>query len=170
MRHLAILALLIWMGAAEAAIATEWSRYSNSALQFSISVPAGDFRVVDEDAHRLTLQEIGGEAQIDVFGGEVGDRSFTAFSRKVESADPDRQISYRASGSSWFVFSGYLPPSSGGQARIFYAKFMLDGVGRTFSAFEISYPLNRKRSFDATVARLERSLSAPERRQAAVTP
>jgi hypothetical protein len=152
--------LLSLMMLASPVAAAEWQRYSNPEVGFSISLPTERFAVEKESPERLTLDEIGGSAQLDVFGVRNPERlTRRQFQAMMEAADPDRRITYRAAGRSWFVLSGYLEGEA--EPTIFYAKFMLNPAGTALSAFEISYPKAQKRAFDATVERLEDSLTAP---------
>ena len=77
----------------------------------------------------------------------------------MEGADPQRRITYRAGGQSWFVLSGYLDRE--GEPMVFYAKFMLNPSRTALSAFEISYPASRKSTFDPMVEQMEDSLTSP---------
>jgi len=142
------------------AMAEDWQRYTDRSVGFSISLPTEGFAVTEESRGRLTLAETGGSAQIDVFGVRNPERlSLGEFRSMMEAADPSRRITYRAAGRSWFVLSGYLEGEE--RPTIFYAKFMLNAGGTALSAFEISYPREEKRAFDAIVDRLERSLTSP---------
>ena len=140
--------------------ADDWEQYTNPATGFSISLPTEQFAVEGETAGRLSLTEIGGTAQLDVFGVTNAERLTVAqFQRLMEGADASRRITYRARGRSWFVLSGYLAGEA--EQTIFYAKFMLNDAGTALSAFEISYPKADKAKFDAVVERLEDSLTSP---------
>jgi hypothetical protein len=145
---------------ASPAMAETWQRYTNDELGFSISLPMDRFAVTRETAGRVTLEEVGGAAQLDIFGVRNPDAlSVGEFQQMMEAADPDRRITYRAAGRSWFVLSGYLDGEN--EPAIFYAKFMLNAAGTALSAFEISYPRIEKAAYDDTVERLEDSLTRP---------
>jgi len=161
MRSLPALALVLMLAMAAPASAQSWERYVNDGLGFSISLPTDSFTVTSESAGRLTLTEQGGTAQLDVFGVQNPEAlSVAKFQKMMEAADESRRITYRANGRSWFVLSGYLEGEA--EPTIFYAKFMLNAAGTALSAFEISYPRAQKARLDATVSRLEDSLTAPE--------
>jgi hypothetical protein len=95
-----------------------------------------------------------------VFGVTNSERlTVHQFQEMMEAADPDRRITYRAAGKSWFVLSGYL--ENEGEPTIFYAKFMLNRRGTALSAFEISYPKAQQAQFNPLVEQMEDSLTAP---------
>ena len=155
-----VTALFAGLVIATGAIAEDWTRYSNTATGFTIELPLSHFAVADETSARLTLDEIDGDAQLDVFGvTNPKQLSAARFQAMMEAADPSRRITYRARGSSWFVLSGYLDGQS--EPTVFYAKFMLNRTGTALSAFEISYPATRKAELDPVVERIEDSLTAP---------
>ena len=81
------------------------------------------------------------------------------FKALMEAADPNRRITYRAEGRSWFVLSGYLENEP--EPTIFYAKVMINPSGTGLSAFEISYPQADKGKFDPVVEQMKDSLIAP---------
>lgn len=154
------IALLILVFCAVPAQAQSWRRYVHPQLGFSVSLPIGLFEVDENATDRLELSEVGGEAQLDVFGVKNPEAlSAGEFRAMMETADPSRRITYRAGGRSWFVLSGYL--ENEGVPTIFYAKFMLSRDGTAVSAFEISYPEAERARFDDLVERIEDSLTAP---------
>ena len=137
-----------------------WQRYIDNEVGFSISLATDRFAVAEERTGRTTFAEVGGVAQLDIFGVRNPEAlSLPEFRALMEAADPNRQITYRAAGQSWFVLSGYLEGE--GEPTIFYAKFMLNPAGTALSAFEISYPRAEKAAYDEVVERLEGSLTRP---------
>lgn len=160
MRVLPALALFVTLAAATPAVAQSWERYVDEQLGFSISLPTERFTAATESEGRLTLSDATGTAQLDVFGVQNPEAlSVAEFQAMMEEADPNRRITYRAAGQSWFVLSGYLDGEA--EPTIFYAKFMLNRSGTALSAFEISYPRAQKAAFDPLVERIEDSLRAP---------
>lgn len=154
------IALAIGLAVATNAAANDWTRYTNSATGFTIDVPLSRFDVEQETSARLSLSEKNGEVQLDVFGVTNPQQLTVAqFQAMMEGADPNRHITYRAAGRSWFVLSGYLEDQS--EPTVFYAKFMLNRARTALSAFEISYPATRKAELDPVVDRMEDSLTAP---------
>lgn len=150
---------ILWICLAAPGHAEEWRPYTNDATGFSLSLP-DSFTVDDESAGRLSLNEISGAAQLDVFGVTNPERLTVAqFQDMVEAADPNRRITYRAAGKRWFVLSGYLADEK--EPTIFYAKFMLNGSGTALSVFEISYRKADKAKYDSVVEHLEHSLTSP---------
>lgn len=156
-----ICALLVSLVAlAGPALGESWQRYTDEEIGFSIRLPADRFAVTNESLGRVSFEEIDGAAQLDVFGVRNPEAlSLAEFRALMEAADPDRRITYRAAGRSWFVLSGYLEGT--GEPAIFYAKFMLNPAGTALSAFEISYPRAEKAAYDDMVERLEDSLTRP---------
>ena len=151
--------LLALTTSAQPALAQDWERYFDEQLGFSIELP-GRFEATSSADGRLQLSEIGGAAQLEVFGVRNPEGlSVAEFRTMMEAADPMRRITYRRAGGNWFVFSGYLENER--EPTIFYAKFMLNASRTAVSAFEISYPATDKVRFDATVERIEDSLTSP---------
>jgi hypothetical protein len=140
--------------------AASWERYANGSMGYSVSVPTDRFAVEKETEGRVSYRDIYGSAQLDVFGVTNPERLTVAeFQEMMEAADPNRRITYRAGGRSWFVLSGYLEDEV--EPTIFYAKFMLNNRGTTLSAFEISYPQTDRAKFDPLVEQIEDSLTSP---------
>lgn len=160
MFQLRLAALLALASLAQPALAQSWERYVDEQLGFSIELP-GRFETTASAEGRLQLAEIDGAAQLEVFGVQNPDAlSVQEFRAMMEAADPTRRITYRKAGGNWFVFSGYLEGER--EPTIFYAKFMLNPSRTAISAFEISYPATDKARFDATVERIEDSLTSPQ--------
>ena len=157
--HVRIAVVVFSLGLVGAAQAENWQRYEGST-GFTVSVPTERFAISSETPGRLSLSEIGGSAQLDIFGVTNPDRlSVGKFEKMMEAADPGRRITYRMAGRNWFVLSGYLDDEPA--PTVFYAKFMLNRSGTALSAFEISYPASRKATFDALVEQMEDSLTSP---------
>lgn len=158
--RLGVTTLVVGLVVATSVVADDWERYTNSAAGFTIDLPLTRFDVEKQTPARLTLEETDGDAQLDVFGVTNSQTLTVAqFQAIMEAADPNRRITYRAAGRSWFVLSGYLDDQS--EPTVFYAKFMLNRARTALSAFEISYPATRKAELDPMVERIEDSLTAP---------
>jgi hypothetical protein len=156
------LVLLAFATSAQARTA-DWSNYENSTYGYRVDIPAGQFAVREQNSEKLTLQEVGGLGEIDVYGATNPNRATPGeFAAALEHATRIKDITYRASGRGWLVLSGHYN-REGGEAEdlIFYAKFMFSADRSLLSAFEISYPLRLKKQFDPVVARMERTLRAP---------
>ena len=148
------------LAAASPALAAQWETYRNDDLGFSVAVPKHRFATASETMGRVQLRGIDSPAQLDLYGVENPDGlTLDGLQQMIEAADPNRRITYRAGGRSWFVLSGYL--DDGREPEIFYAKFMLNARGTALSAFEISYPQAQRDMFDPLVERIEDSLTAP---------
>jgi hypothetical protein len=155
-----VVAVAVLMGAAGYTSAASWERYVSDAMGYTLSIPIDRFALEEETQGRLSFRQIDGSAQLDVFGVTNPERLTVAeFQAMMEAADPNRHITYRAAGASWFVLSGYLEDEL--EPTIFYAKFMLNSRGTALSAFEISYPEAHKAQFNAVVERMEDSLTSP---------
>ncbi len=121
------------------------------------------FEVSEQRPAILSLSEVVGLGQIDVYGAENAEGlTPREFADVLEQAERVKEVTYRTGGRNWFVLSGYYR-REGDEAEelIFYAKFMFSPDRSRLAAFEISYPLSEKQRFDAIVDRLERSLRAP---------
>ena len=161
-------ALLFVLSASLPAIAQSpgWQHYVDPELGFRIELPLGQFEPVADDAgpEVLRLFERGGDAMIEVYGGEnVDGLSAAGFADMLSRADRIAEVTYRTGGRSWFVLSGYYQRLGfEEQELIFYAKFMFSPGLKRFAAFEISYPAGEKRRFDEVVERLEASFRRPQ--------
>ncbi|RUT33021.1 hypothetical protein EMQ25_07805 [Arsenicitalea aurantiaca] len=141
-----------------------WEAYQNAELGYRIELPTGvldGVEVIETDAG-VTLTAIG-PVQIDVLGS-ANMQGFTPdeFSATIEAADGLREVTYRASGNSWFVLSGFLRDDAGtGEELIFYTKYLFNADRSAVSAFEVSYPASEKARLDPVVTRIEKSLRSP---------
>ena len=158
--RLAVAAAAAFFLLASEAGAESLERYASDAMGYSVGIPTDHFTLENETEGRLSFRQIEGSAQLDVFGVTNPDRLTVAeFQAMMEQADPNRRITYRAAGNSWFVLSGYLENEA--EPTIFYAKFMLNRRSTALSAFEISYAEAERAEFDPLVERIEDSLTAP---------
>jgi hypothetical protein len=146
------------------AMTDEWQRFADREFGYSITLPDDGFEVeLDPSQNGLTLYEIGGRAQIDVYAFENEERlTLEQIRDALSEAQRIREITYSRSGASWFVISGYYRRlEDEATDLIFYAKFMLSADRRSLSAFEASYPIVDKQRFDPTIERIEDSLTRP---------
>ncbi|HEV7276808.1 MAG TPA: hypothetical protein VGN80_11005 [Devosiaceae bacterium] len=143
-----------------------WQYYEDPELGFTIDLPLAQFELIEDDAgpEVMRLYERGGDAMIEVYGGEnVEGLSAAGFADMLSRADRIAEVTYRTGGRSWFVLSGYYERLGfEAQELIFYAKFMFSPGLERFAAFEISYPADEKQRFDALVERLEASFRRPD--------
>jgi hypothetical protein len=147
-----------------AAVAEEWRRFTDPEFGYSIDLPDDGFDVeVDATKNGLTLYEIGGRGQIDVYAFENEQQLSLAQVRDaLAQADRIEDITYSRSGASWFVISGhYRRLADEATDLIFYAKFRFSADRRVLSAFEASYPITDKERFDPIIERIEDSLTRP---------
>lgn len=144
-----------------------WRSYEDPALGYRIELPLAEFEAIGDDADGpdvLRLYERGGDAMIEVYGGQNPEGlSAAEFADMLAGADRIAEVTYRTGGRSWFVLSGYYQRLGfEEQELIFYAKFMFSPDLDRFAAFEISYPAADKQRFDAVVERLEASFRSPD--------
>lgn len=146
--------------------AAAWDAYQNPAYGYAIDLPGAPF-AVEATPGGVTLLELGGRGQIDVYGAEnAAELSPREFEAALAEAPRIRDISYSRRGNSWFVISGHYVREGDAEAGlgddlIFYAKVMFSPDRSRFSAFEASYPVADKARFDPIITRLEASLRAP---------
>lgn len=149
-----------------AAQAPGWQTYEDPELGFRIELPLAQFEPIgaDEGPEVLRLFERGGDAMIEVYGGQNPEGlSAAEFADMLAGADRIAEVTYRTGGRTWFVLSGYYQRLGfEEQELIFYAKFMFSPDLERFAAFEISYPATDKQRFDAVVERLEASFRSPD--------
>lgn len=142
-------------------LAEEWRAYTDPGHRYSIDLPATTFALqgsVGASGH-MTLTEIGGGAAIDVYTGSNSKHLSPAdFAAELSQAGEIKDITYRASGQSWFVISGHY--ASGNPPLIYYAKYMFSAGGSAVAGFEVSYPVDEKVRMDPIVTHFEKSLRA----------
>lgn len=127
----------------------DWETFSGPGYRFLL--PTGAYEIVESAPGRVVLEERQGQARIVAHAGSGNIASLNQLRETLEAAAPVAEITYSASGRSWFVLSGYTLDGA-----IWYTKVML--AGDRFSGFEITYPLADKRRMDAVVTRLEKGL------------
>lgn len=146
--------------------AAAWEPYQNAAYGYEISLPGAPFAVeAAADGRGVTLLELGGRGQIDVYGADNAQNlTPRQFEAALAEAPRIRDITYARRGNSWFVISGHYfreADAEAGSDLIFYAKVMFSPDRSRLSAFEASYPVADKRKYDPVIERLEDSLRAP---------
>jgi len=146
--------------------AAEWSVTHDPGGRYSIELPTSSFQQ-DASGHagHLTLEEVGGDAIIDVYGGQNAKQLAPAeFIASLSRAPRIADITYSARGKSWFVISGhYVREGSDAAGLIYYAKFVFSADLKRFAAFEMSYSPAEKRRMDPIVTHLEKTLrQSPE--------
>lgn len=158
MRRSVALAFAISVAAVIPARADDWSRYVNEKYGYAIDLPPafgplslpyiGDGGVATAEA---------GNAELSVWGASLGDDSFAAdVSSRIDSAVTEGwDISYRKAtkaGTSWSGARG---------ERILYARAIPACPGEA-AYFQIEYDRAALAEYDAIVARLVKSLTAPD--------
>ena len=157
----ALVALLL---AAPAALAQDvaWQDYTDSTYGFSAELPMGWFEEVEDTGNPgITLREIGGEAQLSLYGGPAEGMTRDALEARLASGEQIATITYRAGGESWFVLSGHYDITATGEQIIYYTKVLFSPDHDTFSAFEISFPVKDKPRFEALVEYFEDNFTRP---------
>ncbi len=155
--------------ASTAALAQDqrWARRDDPLTGYRIEVPVGLLpplpRAPDDPQSMQAFGSADGAVLLEVYAGENTDgRSLSGFIDMLAGADRIAEVTYRRNGRSWFVLSGYYRRDDyDDEPLIFYAKFMFSPGLTHFSAFEISYPVSRRRDYDRVVERLEASLRPP---------
>jgi len=139
-----------------------WLPYTDPTYGFSAELPTGLFAPVDTgETPGIRLAEVGGDAQISLYGGPAGGLTRDGLEERLSAGEQIATITYRAGGQSWFVLSGFYQPVDGGEGEIFYTKVLFSPDNQSFSAFEISFPPEDKPRFEALVERLEDSFTRP---------
>lgn len=142
--------------------AINWQDYTDSTYGFSAELPLGLFERVEEtSAPGVLLSEIGGDAQINLYGGPAEGMTRDALEARLEGGEQISTITYRAGGDSWFVLSGFYEPLGADQQVIFYTKVLFSADRDSFSAFEISFPEDDKPRFEDMVERFEDNFTRP---------
>lgn len=152
------LALLVFAVSATVARADDWLRYVNEKYGYAIDLPPafgplslpyiGDGGVARAEA---------GNAELSVWGASLGDDSFAAdVSSRIDAVVAEGwNISYRKAtkaGASWSGARG---------ERILYARAIPACPGEA-AYFQIEYDRAALAAYDAIVARLVKSLTAPD--------
>jgi hypothetical protein len=158
MRLRLALSLAMFVIAATFAQADDWPRYVNEKYGYAIDLPPafgplslpyiGDGGVATAEA---------GNAELSVWGASLGDDSFAAdVSSRIDSAVAEGwDISYRKAtkaGTSWSGARG---------ERILYSRAIPACPGEA-AYFQIEYDRAALAEYDAVVARLVKSLTAPD--------
>ncbi|WP_127145027.1 hypothetical protein [Pelagibacterium montanilacus] len=138
-----------------------WQPYTDPGFGFSAELPLGTFEVVDAGgAPGLALQEIGGQATVNLNGGPAQGMTRDAMEARLETAARVATTTYRAGGDSWFVLSGFYEDGAEDDT-IFYTKVLFSPDQQTFSAFEITFPASDKPRFESMVEYFEDNFTRP---------
>jgi len=160
-----------WLGAATVLVASvgvtaaqeaiNWATYDDTDYGFSAELPYGLFEPLQQDeGNGLTLVQTNGSGQISIYGGDAAGLTLESFEQRLSAGEDVREITYRASGNSWFVLSGFYEQPKD-EPLIFYTKVLLSTDRQRFSAFEVSYDRSEKPQFDDIVDRIEDSFTRP---------
>ncbi|WP_127753768.1 hypothetical protein [Devosia sp. 1566] len=140
-----------------------WTRFEDPALGYRIEVPLdhyGQDGAADASGIR-TFDALDGSGQLSIFGApNTDDLSIAQLQEAVASSGQIDNVTYRASGNSWFVLSGY-DTDENGRELVVYTKFLFNRDRSAFAAFEISYPEDERSRYNPIVTRIEKSLRAP---------
>ncbi|NGP17897.1 hypothetical protein [Devosia aurantiaca] len=154
---------LVLAGTSMAQTGAGWSRFEDAETGFSVDLPFGLFQLSPtEDGQSRLFLETDGDGQINLYQGDAAGLTLDDFADRLSADDPNREITYRAEGESWFVLSGFSHSEiEGVEPLIFYTKVLLSRDGQRFSGFEVSYPSSDKVRYDAIIERIEDSFSRP---------
>lgn len=142
-----------------------WETYRNPTFGYAIALPGSPFAVEERpDGQGVTLIDIAGRGQIDVYGAENAENlSPRAFEAVLGEAERIREVTYARRGKSWFVLSGYYHrEGDDSDDLIFYAKFMFSPDRSRLAGFEASYPEGDRARWDPIIEAMEDSFRAPE--------
>jgi hypothetical protein len=142
-----------------------WETYRNPTYGYAIALPGAPFAVEERpDKQGVTLIDIAGRGQIDVYGAENAENlSPREFETVLGEAERIREVTYARRGKSWFVLSGYYHrEDDDSDDLIFYAKFMFSPDRSRFAGFEASYPEGDRSRWDPIIEAMEDSFRAPE--------
>jgi hypothetical protein len=142
-----------------------WETYRNPTYGYAIALPGAPFAVEERpDKQGVTLIDIAGRGQIDVYGAENAEGlSPRAFEAVLAEAERIREVTYAWRGKSWFVLSGYYHrEGDDSDDLIFYAKFMFSPDRSRLAGFEASYPEGDRARWDPIIEAMEDSFRAPE--------
>jgi hypothetical protein len=160
----AAIVLVASVGVASAQAPIDWATYDDTDYGFSADLPYGLFEPLEQDGgNGLTLVQTNGSGQISIYGGDAAGLTLAGFEERLSAGEDVRDITYRASGNSWFVLSGFYDQPTG-EPLIFYTKVLLSSDRQRFSAFEVSYDRSEKPLFDGIVDRIEDSFTRPSSR------
>ena len=141
-----------------------WTRFEDPALGYRIEVPLDLYESagpVDASGIRSFSALDGSGGQLNIFGAPNSDGlSIAQLQQAVAQSGQIENVTYRASGNSWFVLSGFDVDDNGNELVV-YTKFLFNRDRSAFSAFEISYPAEERARYHAIVTRIEKSLRAP---------
>ncbi|QQR40345.1 hypothetical protein [Devosia rhizoryzae] len=140
-----------------------WERYDDRLNGFSVELPFGLFEPsAQSDTPSQLFLETDGDGQITLYSGDAAGMTLDDFAARLSADDPNREITYRAEGGSWFVLSGFSQSQiEGVEPLIFYTKVLFSADGERFSGFEVSYPVSDKIRYDAIIERIEDSFTRP---------
>ncbi|MDB5622727.1 MAG: hypothetical protein JWR39_1290 [Devosia sp.] len=154
---------LLFAGPGAAQSGLGWARFTDPELGYRIEVPLDLY----EPAGAATasgirnFSAVDGSGQLSIFGAPNTDGlSIAQLQEAVAASGQIENVTYRASGNSWFVLSGYDTDENGNQLVV-YTKFLFNRDRSAFSAFEISYPEVERGRYHSIVTRIEKSLRAP---------
>jgi len=141
-----------------------WETYRNPTSGYAISLPGAPFAVEERpDGQGVTLIDIAGRGQIDVYGAENTENlSPRELEAVLGEAERIREVTYARRGNSWFVLSGYYHrEGDDSDDLIFYAKFMFSADRSRFAGFEASYPEGDRARWDPIIEAMEDSFRSP---------
>jgi hypothetical protein len=135
------------------AAAQDWTDYRNQRFGFHLQYPASLFAVerTSEAGDGQVFAAREGDARL-LVGALINDTGYSPASYQqyiARQSYGDYQITYRRSGSSWFVLSGE------GKGRTFYEKVMFSCTGRLINSFAMIYPSDQRAVFDPVIERIE---------------
>ena len=162
-RILFVLAILVGLAAPTAAQEVMWEPYTHPDYGYAIDLPLGLMEPQGEAEGRLIFAEPDGPAQLVLYSEANSEgRSLGEIAESVERSSGIEDVTYRKSGDSWFVMSGYFQlEDQPTEELIFYLKIMVSADRSRYAVFALNYPRADKERFDPVVDRLEASFRPP---------
>lgn len=156
-RLAALAAAAFFSSAVTASAGPSWSDFRDDRYGVAILYPSGMFAPSESKNAAVNLfATADGKAKF-VVGAWANDKgqNLDAFRRSLlKDSDRYGDLTYRPSGSNWFVLSGYR----GGD--VYYEKVKFSCGGGIVNVFAISYPVSDRGRYDGVVERMEDSFTA----------
>jgi hypothetical protein len=132
-----------------------WKIYRNVRFGYTLTFPADFFHVLRKSSNGggVKFASRDGRAELRAFAAYNTDNVGLVKYRAMVLRGYDN-IEYGPMGQSWFVLSGVR------DASIHYQKVLFTCGGRIINAFELTYPMEQKREYDAIVKRMEKNFHA----------
>ena len=139
------------------AMAADWQRYQNPRYAFGIDIPANFFLLRESDnGDGAIFNSRDGRVVMRAYGGHVVEADFEAeVKAAMKSAKSDGwMLSYQRVTPDWASYSG----SRNGQ--VLYTRAVATCGGSQYVGFELVYPVDQFKAYDAIIQHLIDSLKS----------